>query len=150
MGISIIERGLAYKNLCSYEQRFLVRLYIENIKNSNISQNFFSICTYPSIIVYTIGNIGILLYFCNQAAASDGMYGAWFDAEYISFFHFYFVYYFQQSFFLNSFCEFFVGDGLFEAVVYEGTWLRIYHIPYFCFSRKLLPFLYKTNSQPMP
>ena len=100
----------------------------------DVQVTLFPVLTYSSVIIDTIGNIGILLDLGDQDSFADRMKGSGFDKQDITLFHRYCVEHFQKGILLNSLREFLPGDLFLETIVKEGSFFRVKDIPHLCFS----------------
>ena len=98
----------------------------------NMKLSLFSVISDSSVIINTVGHIGILLDLRKQDALANRMNSSGFYKEGISLFNRNAVQNLCQGIVIDSPPELFSADLLLESIVEKSSGLRIHDIPHFC------------------
>ena len=99
----------------------------------NMQIAFPSVLSYPSVIIHTVGDIGVLLNLRNQDILSDGVERAGFDEQHIPLLHRDCVQHLKQRVFPDAAFKLGGTDFLAKSVIQKRILPGIHDIPHFCF-----------------
>ena len=97
----------------------------------NMQVAFFTVFSNPSIVIYPVGHIGVLLNLCDQDVFSDCMDGPGLDKKYVSLLHRHGIQHFGKGIIHNSVREFLSTDLSLETIVQERILTGVHNIPHF-------------------